>query len=161
MTSQVVSPMSWRSPLVKVIGLMASFEALTFFLGLDLFVMHGHLICVDTVPGSILSFSIYVPSASYPEDVAWPSSTCTVVASTLCTVVATSATFFCSMASCATSWTALSSVTTFSFHLFSTSWVMRSLASSFFFCVVAFSNFAKSGVCHSGGHISNIVKISS
>ena len=61
--------MSWRSTLVKVIGSMASFEALTFFLGPNLSAMHGRFSYVDAAPGSVLPSAISVSSASYLEDV--------------------------------------------------------------------------------------------
>lgn len=74
---------------------MASFEALIFFLGLDLSAMLDHLSCVEVVPGSVFSFVSFVSSASYPADVAWPSSACTVTDFVVCVATAASAAFFC------------------------------------------------------------------
>lgn len=135
MTLRTVFPMSWRSPSVKVIGSMASFEALTFFLGPNLSVMHGCLSCVDVVPGSTLPSAISVSSASFLEDVAWPSS---IVASIFCAATAASVAFFCSVAFYVASRTSLTSVTAFLFYLLLTSWVTRNLTSCFCFCAVDF-----------------------
>jgi len=88
---------------VKVIKLMASFDALIFFPGPNVSMMHSHLICVDTILKSMLPSAISVSSSSYPKDITWPSSTCTIAASTFYTTTATSVTFFYSMASRATS----------------------------------------------------------
>lgn len=153
--------MPWRSSLIKVIGIMANFKAWTFFRGLDLSAMHGCLSCVDKVTKSALPSTISLSSASFPKGVAWPSSTYTVVASAVYVVVATSMTFFCSVALYATSRTALTSPATFSFHLLSASWVTRSLQSSFLFYAAAFSSSTKSRACHMGGHVSNTVNITS
>jgi len=138
---------------------MANFEALTFLLGLDLFAMHGHFSCVAAAPGSVLPSAISISSTSYPEDVSWPSSTCVFATSIVYVVAAASTTFFCSVAFCPASHTALTLATTFSFYLLLASWVMHSLASSLFFYATAFSSSTKSGVRHLRGHVSNIVKI--
>lgn len=64
-TSRIVSPMSQRSPSVKVIGSMASFETLTIFLRPNLSAMHSRLSWVEVVPRSTLSFASSISSASY------------------------------------------------------------------------------------------------
>lgn len=136
---------------------MANFEALTFFLGPDLFVVHDRLSCVDVVPGSMLHSAISVSFASCLEDVSWPSSAYAVAASVVC--AATSGAFFCSTAFCVISRTALTSAVAFSFRLLSASWVIRNLASFLCFYAAAFSSSAKSGAHHTRGHVSKTVNI--
>lgn len=137
---------------------MAIFETLTLFLGPDLSAMCGRLSCVNAVPWSALSS---LSSTFGLEDFSWPSSAYTIVDFAVFTTATASVTFFCSTASYATSWISLTSATTFSFGLLSASGVTQSLGSSFFFCAAAYSSSTKSGAHHSGGHVSNTIKIAS
>lgn len=132
-TSRTVSLMSWRSPSVKVIGSMASFKALNFFLGPDLFAMRDHFNFVDVALRSTLPYVVFISFSSYPEDVAWTLSAYVVAASTACVVAAAFVVFFYSANFCAALCPTLTSATTFSFHLFSANWVTHSLALSIFF----------------------------
>lgn len=75
-TSWIVLLMSWRSPLVKVIGSIPNFKALTFFLGTDISTICWHFNYVDVAPRSMLPSIVYVSSTSCPEDVAWPRCMC-------------------------------------------------------------------------------------
>lgn len=141
---------------------MVNFEALIFLLGPAHSMLLGHFNYVDAVPRSALPSSVFVSSTSCPyEDVVWPSFSFVVATSTTYATATTSIVFFYSAAFYFASYTGFSLVAAISCCLFSANWVMRSLASSFFFCVVGFSNSTRSGAHHSGGHVSKTMKMAS
>ena len=149
MTLRTVSPMSCRSPLVRMIGSMDNFNALTFFHSPICSVGCWCFNCVDVVCGSAPPSS---SSASYPsEEDVWPSHAFTTASYAVVAVAA----FSCLAVVCAASCTTHASATTASFLLFSANCVMCSLASSFFLCATNFFIFVMSGACHFGSHVSS------
>ena len=156
-----MSPMSWRSPSVNVIGSMANLDGLTFLRGPDLSMTHDLFSWVEIVPRSMPSSARAMSSASYPVEKSSFSLSYIIVASIVCAAIATSVAFACSMATFAASQNALTSAASFSLRLFSTNFVTCKLASYFCFYVAVLSSSTRYRECHSRGHDSNTEKIAS
>lgn len=126
MTSHTISPMSCKSPSVRVIRSIDNFDALAFFRGPIRSVRCWRFNSVDVFCCSALPSSSF---ASYPrEGDFWPS--CTFIATSYHATAA--ATFCCSDTICAASHASYASTITTSFLFFSAKCAMHSLTSSFF-----------------------------
>lgn len=152
MTLHTISPISYRSPSVRVIGSKEVLDAFDFFHDPTCSLGHWCFNCVDTVswsvPPSSISISISCPCSC--EGDFWPSR------SFFAAFCATTAAF---VASC----TSYTFVVAASFLLFSTNYATHSFASSFFFCAtnLSASTVERVGARHSGGNVSSMSKITS
>ena len=153
--SCTVSPMSCRSPSVRVIGSMNNFEAFAFFHNPIRFAGCWRFSYMEAVHWSAAPSSISASFAACPcEGVVWPLPTFT-------TTSCAGAAFSHLVAFYVTSHATYTSATIVYLLRFLANCVMRSLASSFFFCVADFLISAMSRAHHSNIHASRTLKMAS
>lgn len=135
MTLCTISPISWRSPSVRMIGSREVLEAFDFFHGPTYSLWCWHFNCVDATSRSTPPSS--VSSSSSGEGDLWPSHSFS--ASYCCSATATS------------------------FLLFSANYTICSFTSSSFFCAADFFVLVMvmAGVRHSSGHDSSTMNMTS
>lgn len=99
MTSCIVSPISWRSPCMRVIRLKEVLEAFDFFCGPTCSLGCWWFNYVDAVGGSVPPSSVLGSSSG--DDDLWPSCSFSVACCSMATFCYSVATFVTSRASCA------------------------------------------------------------
>ena len=146
MMLHTVSPMSCRSPLVRVIESKYVLEDFDFFRYPTCSLSRCHFSCVDSISGSMPPF--FVMGSYSGKDDFWPSRS---FSAACCYSIAA---FAVSCASCAFA-------TVASFLLFSANFDIRSFSSSFFLYATDFtnSNMKLARVCHSDSHDSSTAKM--
>lgn len=137
---------------------MSSLEALAFFRGLDLSIMHIIFNCVDVVLGSAPSAMSSTPC---PTNKFRPSSPYVVVAPVACATATLLVALSFSVATFLSSQVALTSMANCSLCLCWANLFICSLVASFCFCVAILSYSAIFGVRHSRGHDSSMMKMAS
>lgn len=172
-TSCSISPISYRSPLVRVIGSKEVLDAFVFFHGPTYSLGLWHFNCVDVVCGSMppSSVSVSISCSCSSEGNFWPSRSfsatfCASAVAFCCSTTsfyASAVAFCCSVATFVASHASFSFVFAASFLLFSANYATRSFASSFFFCAADLSTATAEidRARHSGSHDSSTSKITS
>ena len=148
MTSHTISPMSWRSPSVRVIGSKKVLGAFDLFYSPTYSLRHYRFSYVDVVCRSMPPSSRSISCVC--EDDFAPSRSFSIA-------------LYCFYTAFATSRTSYTLAAATSFLLFSANCAICSFTSFFFLCAADFSDSTVelTGVCHSSGHDSSTANMAS